>query len=100
MERKIDIVEEELSDATARHNTEKLTELIDHFSDSVLHPNHYLLMLAKRNFICLVKKKRIQELAISSGGATKTPEETQYEDSLCNSFKEDLAILKKLGWGA
>ena len=100
VERKIDMVEEELSDATSRQNPDKLTELIDHFSDSVLHPNHYLLMLAKRNYICLVKKARIKQLASAEGSDDSPAEKDEYQESLCNSFKQDLTILKRLGWGA
>ena len=78
MERNIDMAKEELSDIPTRHSTEKLTELIDHLSDSVLDPNNYLFMLAERKFICLVKKKRIQELAIPIIQYSRPPERNFY----------------------
>ena len=105
VERKIDMVEEELSDASIKHNPAKLTELVEHFSDTVLHPNHYLLMLAKRNYICLVKKAQIEKIAaesVSQNGKTTHKngfDKDHYEQSLCASFKHDLSVLKKIGWG-
>ena len=105
VERKIDVVEEELSEASIKHNPAKLTELVEHFSDTVLHPNHYLLMLAKRNYICLVKKAQIEKIAaesVSQNGKTTCKngfDKDHYEQSLCASFKNDLSVLRKLGWG-
>ena len=91
----MDGIEDELSEVTIKHDTDRLTELIEHFSEAVLHPNHYLLMRAKRNYVCLLKKERIRQLA----GGDKVGEKNEYEESLCNSYRDDLMVMRSIGWG-
>lgn len=62
-EQKIDTIEDELSDISARGSLRKLDDFIDCYSGRVLHPNHYLIMLAKRNFLLIGRKKEVNRLA-------------------------------------
>merc|ERR1719264_1215982 len=63
IEQKIDTIEDELSDISARGSLRKLDDFIDCYSGRVLHPNHYLIMLAKRNFLLIGRKKEVNRLA-------------------------------------
>ena len=67
VEAKIDAIEDELSDLISivgggnsikrRPKLDRLEEFVDCYSGAVLHENHYLLMLAKRNYVLLARKK-------------------------------------------
>ena len=67
-EQKVDTIEDELSRISARGSLRKLEDFIDCYSGRVLHRNHYLIMLAKRNFLLIGRKKEVNRLAERSDG--------------------------------
>ncbi len=51
--------EEELSEATLKRDLRVLEDFVRHYSGKILHPNHYLLLLAKRNYLFISRKHLI-----------------------------------------
>lgn len=47
---------------TAKRNLGKLEDFIDCYSGRVLHRNHYLILLAKRNLLLVGRKKEVDRL--------------------------------------
>ena len=47
---------------------QRLEEFISDLSGSVLHPHHYLLLLARRNYKFISQKRLIGELAVCEPG--------------------------------
>ena len=47
LERKIDQLEEELNYISAKRNVTQLERFIREMSDKILHPQHYLLLIAR-----------------------------------------------------
>ena len=68
IEQKVDTIEDELSDISARGSLRKLEDFIDCYSGRVLHRNHYLVMLAKRNVLLIGRKKEVNRLAERGDG--------------------------------
>ena len=51
--------EEELSEATSKRDLRVIEDFVQHYSGKILHPNHYLLLLAKRNYLFISRKHLI-----------------------------------------
>ena len=62
VEHKVDSIEEELSAVSARGSLKKLEDFIECYSGRVLHRNHYLVLLAKRNLLLVGRKKEVGRL--------------------------------------
>ena len=64
MERKVDQLEEELNYLSTKRDLKKLERFIDEISGPVLHPHHYLMLIARRNFRYISHKQLIKELIL------------------------------------
>ncbi len=60
---KVDCIEEELTDVSSRHSLSSVENFVSHYSAGILHPNHYLLLLAKRNYLFISRKELIDLLS-------------------------------------
>ena len=63
LERKIDQLEEELNFLSSKKDLRRLERFIQELSSTVLHPHHYLLLIARRNYKYISQKQLISELA-------------------------------------
>ena len=63
LERKIDQLEEELNFLSSKKDLRRLESFITELSATVLHPQHYLLLIARRNYKYISQKQLISELA-------------------------------------
>ena len=63
LERKIDQLEEELNFLSSKKDLRRLESFISELSSKVLHPQHYLLLIARRNYKYISQKQLIAELA-------------------------------------
>ena len=63
LERKIDQLEEELNFLSSKKDLRRLENFIQELSATVLHPHHYLLLIARRNYKYISQKQLISELA-------------------------------------
>ena len=88
-EAKVDTIEDELSAATTKRDLKALENFVQHYSGTILHPNHYLLLLAKRNFLYISRKNLIDLL-------TKCPVEEQQE--LKTAFKSKSELFREFNW--
>ena len=70
VEHKVDSIEEELSAISARGSLRKLEEFIECYSGRVLHRNHYLILLARRNFLLVARRREVNRLAERGGGSS------------------------------
>ena len=66
VEAKIDTIEDELSTITSKRDLRALEDFVQHYSGKILHPNHYLLLLAKRNYLFISRKNLLQRRLIST----------------------------------
>ena len=63
LERKIDQLEEELNFLSSKKDLRRLENFIQELSSTVLHPHHYLLLIARRNYKYISQKQLISQLA-------------------------------------
>ena len=63
LERKIDQLEEELNFLSSKKDLRRLESFIQELSSTLLHPHHYLLLIARRNYKYISQKQLISELA-------------------------------------
>ena len=56
-------IEDELAEISTRQDMKRIKEFILHYSGKILHPNHYLLLIAKRNYLFISRKQMIELLA-------------------------------------
>ena len=75
LERKIDQLEEELNYLSTRKDLRRLESFIKDLSGPVLHPQHYLLLIARRNYKYISQKQLIAELARCEAGAQEAIKE-------------------------
>jgi len=68
LERKIDQMEEELNDLSAKKDLKRLEFFVKELQGAVLHPNHYLLLIARRNYQMICHKRLIIELSRCRAG--------------------------------
>ena len=66
LERKVDQLEEELNFLSSKRDLKRLESFIEEISGKVLHPHHYLMLIARRNYKYISHKMLISELATSS----------------------------------
>ena len=97
--RKVDGIQDEISEITHKHDTMLIERFISDYSDTVLHPNHYLLLLAKRNHLFLCRKTMIQLIA-SQKDSEETANMKQAFKNQCDLFKSHLQVLEKINCGS
>ena len=66
-----------------------LEDFVHHYSGAILHPNHYLLLLAKRNYIFISRKNLIELM-------TKCTLEEQQD--LKSAFKTKHELYSEFSW--
>jgi len=89
VEAKIDTIEDELSAATSKRDLRALEDFVQHYSEKILHSNHYLLLLAKRNYLFISRKNLIDLM-------TKCNTEEQME--LKAAFKNKNELFREFWW--
>ena len=89
VEAKIDTIEDELSVITSKRDLRALEDFVQHYSGKILHPNHYLLLLAKRNYLFISRKNLINLM-------TKCTNEEQME--LKAAFKNKNELYREFWW--
>ena len=89
VEAKVDAIEDELSVATSKRDLKALENFVQHYSGSILHANHYLLLLAKRNYLFISRKNLIDLMAKC------TPEE---QNELKAAFKDKSELYREFWW--
>ena len=75
LERKIDQLEEELNYLSTKKDLRKLEEFISDLSRTVLHPHHYLLLIARRNYKYISQRQLISQLSRCSALEQETVKE-------------------------
>ncbi|CAB4054044.1 SMYD [Lepeophtheirus salmonis] len=92
-ERIIDSSEDELTEISMMKCCKRLKDYIEHYEGKILHTNHYLLLLAKRNYVLISRKEKISSLAKS-----KDPRESKLELPKKKELYEDFWwIIERLG---
>jgi polyhydroxyalkanoate synthesis regulator phasin len=89
LERKVDQLEEELNFLSSKRDLNKLESFINEISGKVLHPQHYLMLIARRNYKYICHKQLISELTRC---ASKAREEVK------EKFKFKMEEMDSLGW--
>jgi len=89
LERKIDQMEEELNDLSSRKDLKRLEFFIREMQGRVLHPHHYLLLIARRNYQMICQQQLILELARCPGGG---------QEAVKEKWAARTAGLQELGW--
>ena len=89
LERKIDQLEEELNFLSAKKDLRKLENFITDLSSKVLHPHHYLLLIARRNYKYISQKQLISELARC---------DKMKQDQVKEAFRRRLEQMSKYDW--
>ena len=100
VEGKVDGIEDELSEITMKRETKLLELFIHHYSDTILHPNHYLLLLAKRNHLFLSRKNMIQHIARWKGPPEEAHELKENYKKQCDMFRRHVDILEMINCGS
>ena len=77
------------SAATSKRDLRALEDFVQHYSEKILHSNHYLLLLAKRNYLFISRKNLIDLM-------TKCNNEEQME--LKAAFKNKNELFREFGW--
>ena len=88
-EAKVDAIEDELSLATTKRDLKAIETFVQYYSGKILHSNHYLLMLAKRNYLYISRKNLIDLM-------TKCSVEEQAE--LKAAFKSKNDLYREFSW--
>lgn len=88
-EAKVDHIEEELSEVSGKRNLKALEDFVQHYTGRVLHPNHYLLLLAKRNYLFISRKNLIELMAKCS---------VQEQNELRSAFRNKSELYKEFWW--
>ena len=88
-EAKVDAIEDELSVATSKRDLKALENFVQHYSGKILHSNHYLLMLAKRNYLYISRKNLIDLMAKCS---------LEEQADLKAAFKNKNDLYKEFWW--
>lgn len=89
VEAKIDTIEDELSQATSKRDLKSLENFVQHYAGNILHPNHYLLLLAKRNYLFISRKNLIDLLAKAS---------LEEQTELKSAFKGKHELFSEFWW--
>ena len=91
LERKVDQLEEELNYLSAKKDLNKLDVFIQEISGKVLHPQHYLMLIARRNYKILSHKMLIRKL---------TTCDTSMREELKDNYKKKAEDMNSLAWVA
>ena len=89
MERKIDQLEEELNFLSSKKDLRKLENFITDLSAKVLHPHHYLLLIARRNYKYISQRQLISRLSRCS---------SQEQEQVKEEFRSRLEQMSKYDW--
>ena len=89
MERKIDQLEEELNYLSGKKDLKRLEEFITDLSSSVLHPHHYLLLIARRNYKYISQRQLISQLSKCS---------SQDQEDVKETFRQRLETMSQMDW--
>jgi len=89
LERKVDQLEEELNFLSSKRDLKKLEFFINEISGKVLHPQHYLMLIARRNYKYISQKKLISELSTCN---------TSMQEEVKEKFRDKLEKIDNLGW--
>ena len=52
-----------MSEISSMRSLSAIENFINHYSNGILHPNHYLILLAKRNYLFISRKELIELMA-------------------------------------
>ena len=74
---------------SAKKDLRKLENFINDLSSKVLHPQHYLLLIARRNYRYISQKQLISELARC---------EKQSQEQVKEAFRKRLEQMSKYDW--
>ena len=89
LERKVDQLEEELNYLSSKRDLKRLESFIEEISGKVLHPHHYLMLIARRNYKYISHKMLISELARSSNNN---------KNKIKEKFRVKVEEMDSLGW--
>ena len=89
LERKVDQLEEELNYLSSKRDLKRLESFIEEISGRVLHPHHYLMLIARRNYKYISHKMLISELARSSNNN---------KNKIKEKFRVKVEEMDSLGW--
>ena len=89
LERKVDQLEEELNFLSSKRDLKRIEKFIDEISGKVLHPQHYLMLIARRNYKFISHKQMISELIKCN------PEE---REEIKEKFRKKMEEMDSLGW--
>ena len=89
LERKVDQLEEELNFLSSKRDLKKLEFFIQEISGKVLHPQHYLMLIARRNYKYISQKKLISELSTCT---------TSMQEEVKEKFRVKLEKMASLEW--
>ena len=98
--RKVDGIQDEISEITLKHDTNLIERFIQHYSDTILHPNHYLLLLAKRNHLFLSRKLMIEHIAKWKGPPEEAEILKENYKKQCDMFKNHMYVLEIINCGS
>ena len=96
----MDGIEDEITELTLTHETSLIAKFIEHYSDTILHPNHYLILLAKRNHVFLCRKMMIQLIATLKETSPEAEEMKRKLKKQCDMYKSHLEVLEKINCGS
>ena len=89
LERKVDQLEEELNFLSSKRDLKKMEVFIEDISGKVLHPHHYLMLIARRNYKYISHKMLISQLARCSAST---------RGEIKENFRVKMEEMDNLGW--
>ena len=89
LERKVDQLEEDLNYLSSKRDLKRLELFIEEISGKVLHPHHYLMLIARRNYKYISHKMLITELARCSNNN---------KNKIKEKFRVKVEEMDSLGW--
>ena len=85
----MDQLEEELNYLSSKRDLKRLESFIEEISGKVLHPHHYLMLIARRNYKYISHKMLISELARCSNNN---------KNKIKEKFRVKVEEMDSLGW--
>ena len=82
-------MEEELNYLSSKRDLKRLESFIGEISGKVLHPHHYLMLIARRNYKYISHKMLITELARCSNNN---------KNNIKEKFRLKVEEMDSLGW--
>ena len=74
---------------SAKKDLKRLEEFISDLSSSVLHPHHYLLLIARRNYKYISQRQLISKLSRCSA---------QEQEEVKETFRQRLETMSQMDW--